>query len=250
MKGFEGRLLGRIDLSKYGELLQRLIPAIDGIEFCDTRGASIWSPRIVVGCDNDESKSLTPCQWLNQSHPDWLRNDVQVHQRQQSDYCKIFSLTKHFLQRPLFGCAISLCVDEINEYTAAAVADALERVCSLLSDDFLVNDELEELSSQLERRRDELNLVYDTEENVRYFDEGQSALKKLVRNVVDYLAVDVCALVLPDHDLLIAHQQGSNNIDYDHLVNVVHEHIYERLTLRNRVVSVNDLNRPDVPQAV
>ncbi len=70
---------------------------------------------------------------------------------------------------------------------------------------------LEDITTQLADRCEELNLVLHTEDQVSAFAEGQQALDELVRNCCDYLGVRFAALLIRDKGILIAHDRNGTD---------------------------------------
>lgn len=88
---------------------------------------------------------------------------------------------------------------------AARVAEVLRFVSGFVSDDYRLNEELLNITDELATRYEELNLVYDTEDELSDFGEQDDVLFKLVENCVDYLDVDFVALLVPDKGIHMSH---------------------------------------------
>ena len=71
-------------------------------------------------------------------------------------------------------------------------------------------DELIVMADELSSRYEELNLVYDTQDQASDYEETQIHLRSLVQNCRDYLDVSFSALILRDKDVLL-HDAGKGN---------------------------------------
>ncbi len=81
-------------------------------------------------------------------------------------------------------------------------AERLPGLLRALADQVLLEvqlrQEADQLADELAERYEELNLVYDTEQELRQFSEWKEALQHLLNNAVTFLDVGMAALVLTD----------------------------------------------------
>ena len=76
--------------------------------------------------------------------------------------------------------------------------------------------ELESMTIELEERYEELNLVYDSEDNSVDTDSGPEVLEELVKNCTEYLDVAMTALIMPREDLALFSVNKNAKIHYVH----------------------------------
>ena len=74
--------------------------------------------------------------------------------------------------------------------------NALEPIALCISSELNLNEELDAMALELTARYEELNLVFETQDDVQDFSETQNYLQKLVDNCHDYMDVGLCGLVL------------------------------------------------------
>ncbi len=74
--------------------------------------------------------------------------------------------------------------------------NALEPIAQCISSELNLNEELDAMALELTARYEELNLVFETQDDVQDFVETQNYLQKLVDNCHDYMDVGLCGLVL------------------------------------------------------
>ncbi len=94
------------------------------------------------------------------------------------------------------------CIDELTEKRLKQI---LEDTAHFLTDDYLTQAALEGLSSELAVRYEEINMVYgldDVWENSHRINE-YSSYEKLLQMSLDYLDVDMMALIIPGEELCI-----------------------------------------------
>ena len=85
-----------------------------------------------------------------------------------------------------------------------AFAGSIDAVASCITKEYELNTELDAMSQELAGRYEELNLVYDTNDDVVEYNHEADTIKQLLQNCVEYLDVGLVALISPDtgHDSL------------------------------------------------
>jgi diguanylate cyclase (GGDEF)-like protein len=92
-----------------------------------------------------------------------------------------------------------------------ALSRRLMAIASVIAQTARLAVRLEDLTTELAERCEELNLVLHTEDQVSAFAEGQRALDELVKNCCDYLGVRFAALLIRDKGILIAHDRNGTD---------------------------------------
>ncbi|MDH3768513.1 MAG: EAL domain-containing protein, partial [Gammaproteobacteria bacterium] len=121
------------------------------------------------------------------------------------------------------------------------IGDSMSIVADCLSSESEFLNELDSMAAELSERYEELNLIYITEDNVKYFDEGQDALRKLVQNTGRFLDTGLVALVMTDRNVTTS--QGNNAVpmaDAERILEVATTDLYERVVFMKEAVILND----------
>ncbi len=124
----------------------------------------------------------------------------------------------------------------------ADIYSALVPFLVCMNNELRLNTELDDMAAELTVRYEELNLVYHTEDQVSLFDEGQSALKKLVGNCADYLDVRLAVLYMREKDLFVVSDASDASIDVDLLEESLKGALYERVRQHRESIVINDFN--------
>ena len=91
------------------------------------------------------------------------------------------------------------------------VSRRLMSMGSVIAQTLRLTVRLEDITTELADRCEELNLVLHTEDQVSAFAEGQHALDELVHNCREYLRVRFAALLVRDKGILIAHDRNGTD---------------------------------------
>ncbi len=189
--------LASLDPEKYFGLVAALVPGAQGFMVLDAYGQALWcDPRAASaqlhhalpqvprprepGAPGATVHALTPC-WEGRLHV--------VHVDSQTG-------------APLATLVLALGEGEHEEEAARSGLSLLARV---LHDEHTLSGELQAMADELAARYEELNLVYDTEDQIGEFDEQDRVLQQLVENCVDYLGVDFAALMVPGKRIRLHH---------------------------------------------
>lgn len=78
--------------------------------------------------------------------------------------------------------------------------------------------ELDAMSLELLERYEELNLVYESDDQDVEIDSGPEIFEQLVKNCTEYLNVAMSALIMPNEDLTIFNTNKSEKIHYIHAI--------------------------------
>ncbi|MFK7794521.1 MAG: putative bifunctional diguanylate cyclase/phosphodiesterase [Gammaproteobacteria bacterium] len=78
--------------------------------------------------------------------------------------------------------------------------------------------ELDAMSLELLERYEELNLVYESDDQDVEIDSGPEMFEQLVKNCTEYLNVAMSALIMPNEDLTIFNTNKSEKIHYIHAI--------------------------------
>ncbi len=137
----------------------------------------------------------------------------------------------------------------------AEQADALlDYVLRSWSRESNLNKELDTMAEELASRYEELNLAYGSEANINQYEEGQAALRTLVRDCADYLAVDMAVLQVPRKKLSILYRGNKSEFDDPaEITEIVESHLVPFLTGFQESITINyeaDPNRESALQGL
>ncbi|MEM7219651.1 MAG: EAL domain-containing protein [Pseudomonadota bacterium] len=133
-----------------------------------------------------------------------------------------------------------------RELSADEALRIFDPIADLIADtlrlELNLREEIDELTEELTERYEELNLVFDTQDQVEQFQDTGHYLQELVSNCIAYLGVDFCALTLPRQRLFFV-DRGKLE---DHSVRELTDHL--NATARSWNFEVNSaqvVNSPD-----
>ncbi len=229
-------VLKSLDFRKHGRLLGRLLPEARGFAVCNEHGLAVWTGGAESCADG--------ISLLNARVPGWAAANEGTRRRSLDVDTSIFTLNLVDQDDKPLGASVAL----VNHNRARArqqeldyVHKALEMVATYIRDDYQQVAELDAMSAELARRYEELNLLYDTGDNVKYFDEGQDALRKLVQNTAEYLDLALCAVVMAEKNITIAHSNPVRPIaDVGGLIEAARTRLYDEARLTANHIVCND----------
>lgn len=197
-------IIGQIDLERYFKLVTLILPDIESFNVFDWSGGILWSNTEI---DSHLPKAVQYALHLynkQENHPNVFT--ARLNQQQ----LLTISVLNDVAEEPYGGVAIFLkpnCSIEHLREKVILISSILAREIGLIS-------ELESMSGELEERYEELNLVYDTDEQPIESVSGNEVLEQLVNNCTDYLDVAMTALLLPKEELTIFSVSSTNKIHY------------------------------------
>ncbi len=109
----------------------------------------------------------------------------------------------------------------------------------LLGSHFGLNNELNSMTDELARRYEELNLVYNTDEDIRTLSERESLLDRIVETCIDHLEVDAAALCLIEREDVIASQRYGVQEDLIEHVNALRMPILNLMSKHGASIVLN-----------
>ncbi|MEM9057136.1 MAG: diguanylate cyclase, partial [Pseudomonadota bacterium] len=200
------RQVDDLDLERVGALLGALLPAVESYALCDLAGRLLWSGPGAACC-------RAGVEVLNERVPGWPEDTHGVCRRS-------LSVTESILHTALktdAGCSAGALVavfshgagDDRQRVLAEASAP-LELAAATLGRELSLSGDVDALADEIAQRHEELNLLYNTVDNVKYYDESQDALRRLVQNTADYLGLGMAAVVMAEKNITIAHTNPSS----------------------------------------
>ncbi|MDX1516076.1 MAG: EAL domain-containing protein [Woeseiaceae bacterium] len=234
------KVLKSLQREKYARLLPRIFSGAMMIELEDRRGEQVW--RIgpddgdwqpVAADDVADWTELTTGIEQQRVHSGQIRYRAPVVTR---DSGPIGSLTV------TYDAQSSVPLETAVAPLKRSFADA----AAFLQDEIELQQECDQLAIELTERYEELNLVYSTQDQVDYIEEGQEALLRLVHNCADYLDVGLAVLICRDRGLVLHSANRSEApSDAESLLNLLSKAVYDRVESQVACVIVNELDDDD-----
>ena len=189
-------------LDKYANLLTGLFEKTGGLAICDSNGIPLWTHDAAGG----RSMAETAASLIGR--PSTASKEKPFHSHRLSESRSLYELTVFDDENSRLGSLMMIPVND-GGLDNALLRESLESVAACIRDECQLNKELDSMALELTERYEELNLLYDTDDQVSYFREGQDALEQLVKNCADYLDVDLALLRLPEKGIELQHKSGS-----------------------------------------
>lgn len=247
-------MLDSIDFEKYFRILDKLIPEADSFAVCHGTGdcASVsakWNgatgscnePGTTdTGTENGNTGTGAAC-CLNNNNASTCSAVITDRMGD----------TVGFLQAEFVSGSISAGDKD-------AITETLSCIAACIQQEYLMSMELTSMARELTGRYEELNLVYDTQDDLVDFIQDDDLLNSVVKNCVVYLDVDMVVLMLPGHEKNFYAVNTNTHIpDIEALVSRLHVDIYDTIVETNEHIILNDVNSrhhramcPDVPYKV
>ncbi len=186
--------LRAIQFDHYYGLLRRMVPDLAGAAACDLQADPQWSReergRAHLGAALQALKAR-----LQDGRPtgawDW-------HARLESGQGLHVKTLLSFVGEPVGFLLILL--EHAQDHTAhqGEYWEVLDALVACIGTEYKLVTELDAMADELAERYEELNLVYDTDDQAVDIASGRESLKNLVRNCVEFLDVSMAALLLPE----------------------------------------------------
>ncbi|MDH3527417.1 MAG: EAL domain-containing protein [Gammaproteobacteria bacterium] len=247
-------VLASIDLDRYFRLMEKLAPEASTFGVCHCSGDCTVAP---TKCSNASGS----CREYTSTHVNELRDDAAT------------PATCHLAGKENATCSVMIknrMGDTVGfllaRFTAASfdaadedeITEKLSYVAACLQEEYLLTKEMNSMARELTGRYEELNLVYDTKDELDHFSQDGDLLQSVVTNCVVYLDVDMVALILPRQERhFYAINRNTHTPDADRLVESLHANFYDHLKYGREHIILNDVNStqhrslcPDIPYKV
>ncbi|MFK8015474.1 MAG: EAL domain-containing protein [Gammaproteobacteria bacterium] len=226
-----------LDYKKFAPVVKLMLADALAIVICDLDGRRVWS----LSRDAKQVyRHALSC--LAESVPNWTRTGEGVRRCTINDSVTAYVTSLRAADGEIHGGLMVL----LNQRQAAdnavyqRVCEGMQNVRNLLGEEASLLGELDAMTGELSRRYEELNLIYNTEDSVKYFDEGQDAIRKLVRNTCDYTGAGFSALVMADRKTVHSYAHPSQSLKQAERVRAIMQgEMYEHLAFRKEVLVHN-----------
>ena len=234
--------LTNISLENYFRLLGRLIPFAAGFAVYDRDGRLIAASK--------ESQLLESGPVLPSSNRLAPGDSIQVPIDRSTPEPGVTLLKIPIAIRgdQVIGTLLVACTDTGENNCISGHADfedALSGICHCLARECELGIELDAMATELAERYEELNLVYETNDDVSQFEQEDDALRHLVKNCLDYLNVDMVALLFEEQEKLYCECGVELELSEAHqLVPQLYSELYARLKKGQMCLVINDVTDP------
>ncbi len=230
-------LLKSLSFSKYERLLPRIFPGGVHFEIRDRQGSCLWQ------LDADHAGS-TDADGDEDAVVAWADIGKRLQRRRMPDGQLQF---RSALMSREFGqvgwLVVAFDIEESQPVTTAPepLRRAFVDAAGFLQEEMELQAECNQLAVELTERYEELNLVYSTQDQVEYFEEGQEALVRLVHNCADYLDVGLAALICRDRQLMLHNVNSAESPqDVEVLLELLGTTVYDHVESQIRSIVLNE----------
>ncbi|MEL7451668.1 MAG: EAL domain-containing protein, partial [Pseudomonadota bacterium] len=242
--------LSDLDVERAGRLLTSVLPDATGFAICNVDGEPVWRGPGDDACE-------AGIRVLNERVPGWAGDTMGVCRRS-------ISVTESVLHVALvneLGASAGALVAAVTHSSGDDRHKALEQVreplalaAECIGRELSLCQDVNALADEIGQRHEELNLLYDTRDNVKYFDESQDALRKLVRNTADFLRLGMAAVVMAEKNITVAHTNPSSPLQNAGLVlRAATSTLYDEARISSKPIVLNqngDSQHMDIARSV
>lgn len=241
----------QIEFKKFNDLIVHLDDKVSALFACDQNGDVFWS------CNSNVKKQVQDI-------------TTDIHQELIKHYKKNQEIFFHVIEnenilyhtaiydqadKPCGGLSLLVTNQPDKSNKDPGVMQSMSFVKSCVEEERKLVAELNSMAFELEERYEELNLVYDTDDQSDGLVNGPDVFQQLVQNCTDYLDVAMAVLIMPREDLVIFHHNTNHPIHYVHsLLKQLEKKLYPWVEENKEAMVMNDLSDalrtkilPDVP---
>ena len=232
--------LKSITFDKYFRVLRQLIPSSTGFSIFDIEGNRLAASH--------ENSNLKP--GMGQTSDSWKVSEagdlVQVSRSQPAPGKTILKVPITIHDNQVIGALMAIIDGHADDPCLERPSDAddcISSVSECIASECEQLIELDAMAIELAGRYEELNLVYETNDDVSQFDQEDDALGHLVTNCLDYLDVDMVALLFEDQSRVF-HECGNEleQSEAHQLIPQLYSELYDRLRDGKTCLVINDVS--------
>ncbi len=194
------RAIELIHYENYFQLLQILTKQQMHFAVFDRNSRCLWSS------DEIDQQIYTRLQSHARAHP--VRDsetETEIHQQQLDSGEWLISLMLHSSdsEQQLNILFLNSVCEATDPSEAVDLFEAVKGIGVCIQNELKLNDELESMADELGERYEELNLVYETDNQDSRSYHGFESLRRMVHSCTEFLDVGMSALLLPDKNISI-----------------------------------------------
>jgi diguanylate cyclase (GGDEF)-like protein len=231
-----------INFENYFQLLSRLIPFAAGFA--------------VYGRDGRLIAASNERRWLDAGLITPVKNrlasgdgiDVAIIRRTREQDVTLLKVPIAIRSDQVIG-TLLVVYDDTGETTGnsgeAVVDETLLRICDCLAKEWELDIELDAMATELAERYEELNLVYETNDDVSQFEHENDVLGHLVKNCLEHLNVDMVVLLFEDQERQFFERgEELESAEARRLVPQLYSELYDRLKKGRASLVINGVTDP------
>jgi len=227
---------------KYSKMIFSFLEDVNGFAVCDSKGEPVWTSD---GSGGDGMVQTVA--FLNTNVSDWIKSDEITNQHRIEENRIVY---RRNLIEEVDGLIGSLVIlthfgeDTTPDKRFSMVNTTLEMIGESILNEYRLTNEINALAEELGDRYEEINLIYETAQQIKNVSEGPRNLRQLVKNCADYLNVDITVLLLAGKKITSFFEDAQNTIpDTEKIVGSLHRLLHWTI-IENKIVVINDENDP------
>ncbi len=227
---------------RYSKMIFSFLEDVDGFAVCGAKGEPVWTSD-----ESGRDGMTSAVALMNQNETGWI-NSTEIVDQRKIDQNRI--MYKRSLVEETDGQIGALVVlsylteDMDQDKRFSSVNTTLEVIAESILNEYRLTNEINLLAEELGDRYEEINLIYETTQQVKDVSEGPRNLGRLVKNCTDYLNVDITVLLLTGKKITSFYEGAESSIpDTEKIVGSLHKLLQWTID-ENQIVVINDENDP------
>lgn len=186
-----------VKFDRYFMLLEKLVPVASGFVVCDPAGTVVASHGEPAACQVSNCRCAAPGEYQG------ILSDEDVRVYVKDDGSTVIRSDITGAAGDLLG-ALMVHIDgdcSVKSRQAIhAFSGSITTAASCIARELELNGELDAMAQELAGRYEELNLVYETNDDIVEYQHEDDIIRQVLNNCVEYLGVSMVALILPGQD--------------------------------------------------
>jgi diguanylate cyclase (GGDEF)-like protein len=229
------KIVNQINYDNYARLLRSIYPRIVSMSVFDQDGNTLWKGDDYLSSHNIDFGTVSTAvtrQHLVTGETLYLCG---VETKDEIPHVVIALLM------PVSQSAVSTLETTTNEIINA-VARSIQTEIELKFTLATTESELNAMAAELTERYEELNLIYEADNNALRGVQSQESLRQLVNNCTEYLNVGMTALIIPDKNITIYDFNEDNHIqNLSSLIKNILCDCFDRIKIQKQTIVINTI---------
>lgn len=239
--------LASLDLARYARLANRSLPVGGTLAVCDASGTLVWPTSTTHKDDTARELSVH----LREHGSFWKPEDTNVQDYKIDGQSRLYYSALLGAGKLNIGGVLFLLKSELSSSNSPAqdidnlVRTTLADISICIKTEYELTAELDAMAGELALRYEELNLVYDTDDQNLQNIDPREALKDLVKHCASHLDVELAALLCPDRRANVYHVTISENAESLHqMLAQTRVDLYRWMRAHKQSIILNDISDP------
>ena len=236
-------ILKQLDFTDYHGLIKEFLPGLHCMLTLNDNYEIIWA---------SEQKDLFELEFNNEILTNTFNNTMQMHlgNNQDAYISKILSTSD-----AVYGYLVIIIGSNFGDENFSEI---LLSISNIIAKEVDLTLELNSMSSELEERYEELNLMYDSNDPLIESDSDPAVFSKLINSCIEYLDVAMTVLIMPQEDILLFKVNEKNKVYYiNSILTQLKNYAFPWLQQHGHSVVSNELDDiyrqdafPDIPYKI